>query len=76
MDSAALSLTCAGLGGAEEDDDGAVVGYAKGEHCLGIYRLRASSRKLLWFRLHFGSATQWSLNLCLRVFFLILLQII
>uniref|UniRef100_A0A0E0HB22 Timeless N-terminal domain-containing protein n=1 Tax=Oryza nivara TaxID=4536 RepID=A0A0E0HB22_ORYNI len=34
MDSAALSLTCAGLGGAEEDDDGAVVGYAKGEHCL------------------------------------------
>uniref|UniRef100_A0A0E0KZR4 Timeless N-terminal domain-containing protein n=1 Tax=Oryza punctata TaxID=4537 RepID=A0A0E0KZR4_ORYPU len=37
MDSAALSLTCAGLGGAEEDDDGSVVGYAKGEHCLGIY---------------------------------------
>ncbi|BAF16829.1 Os05g0210500 [Oryza sativa Japonica Group] len=34
MDSAALSLTCAGLGGAEEDDGGAVVGYAKGEHCL------------------------------------------
>uniref|UniRef100_A0A0D9WDU9 Timeless N-terminal domain-containing protein n=1 Tax=Leersia perrieri TaxID=77586 RepID=A0A0D9WDU9_9ORYZ len=34
MDSAVLSLTCAGLGGAEEDDDGAVVGYAKGEHCL------------------------------------------
>ncbi|KAI5020430.1 hypothetical protein ZWY2020_045318 [Hordeum vulgare] len=34
MDSAMLSLTCAGLGAAEEDDDGAAVGYVKGEHCL------------------------------------------
>ncbi|KAL6610758.1 hypothetical protein ACP70R_040727 [Stipagrostis hirtigluma subsp. patula] len=34
MDSAVLSLTCAGLGVPEEDDDGAVVGYAKSEHCL------------------------------------------
>ncbi|XP_048550233.1 protein timeless homolog isoform X8 [Triticum urartu] len=34
MDSAMLSLTCAGLGAAEEDDDGGAVGYVKGEHCL------------------------------------------
>ncbi|XP_039799804.1 protein timeless homolog isoform X3 [Panicum virgatum] len=34
MDSAVLSLTCAGLGAAEEDDDGAVIGYAKSDHCL------------------------------------------
>ncbi|KAL6618755.1 hypothetical protein ACP70R_033894 [Stipagrostis hirtigluma subsp. patula] len=34
MDSAVLSLTCAGLGVPEEDDDGAVIGYAKSEHCL------------------------------------------
>ncbi|KAL5202449.1 hypothetical protein ABZP36_013401 [Zizania latifolia] len=34
MDSAVLSLTCAGLGAPEEDDDGAVIGYAKGEYCL------------------------------------------
>uniref|UniRef100_A0A452ZYN5 Timeless N-terminal domain-containing protein n=1 Tax=Aegilops tauschii subsp. strangulata TaxID=200361 RepID=A0A452ZYN5_AEGTS len=30
----ALALTCAGLGAAEEDDDGGAVGYVKGEHCL------------------------------------------
>lgn len=36
MDSAVLSLTCAGLGAPEEDDDGAVAGYTKSEHCLGI----------------------------------------
>ncbi|XP_044422357.1 protein timeless homolog isoform X10 [Triticum aestivum] len=34
MDSAMLSLTCAGLGAAEEDDDGGAVGYVKGDHCL------------------------------------------
>ncbi|KAG8069411.1 hypothetical protein GUJ93_ZPchr0005g14773 [Zizania palustris] len=34
MDSAVLSLTCAGLGAPEEDDDGTVIGYAKGEYCL------------------------------------------
>ncbi|XP_034586978.1 uncharacterized protein [Setaria viridis] len=34
MDSAVLSLTCAGLGAAQEDEDGAVIGYAKSEHCL------------------------------------------
>ncbi|CAN6327232.1 unnamed protein product [Urochloa humidicola] len=34
MDSAVLSLTCAGLGAPEEDEDGAVIGYAKSEHCL------------------------------------------
>ncbi|XP_024315533.1 protein timeless homolog isoform X2 [Brachypodium distachyon] len=34
MDSALLSLTCAGLGASEEDEDGAVVGYVKGDHCL------------------------------------------
>lgn len=34
MDSTVLSLTCAGLGAAQEDDDGAAIGYIKGEHCL------------------------------------------
>ncbi|KAE8821634.1 phospholipid-transporting ATPase 1-like [Hordeum vulgare] len=34
MDSAMLSLTCAGLGAAEEDDDGSAVGYVKGKRCL------------------------------------------
>jgi timeless len=34
MDSAVLSLTCAGLGAAKEDDDGAVIGYVKSDHCL------------------------------------------
>ncbi|GJN15264.1 hypothetical protein PR202_gb02160 [Eleusine coracana subsp. coracana] len=34
MDSTVLSLTCAGLGAPQEDDDGAVIGYVKGEHCL------------------------------------------
>ncbi|KAI5002477.1 hypothetical protein ZWY2020_027127 [Hordeum vulgare] len=34
MDSAMLSLTCAGLRAVEEADDGAAVGYVKGEHCL------------------------------------------
>ncbi|CAL4894934.1 unnamed protein product [Urochloa decumbens] len=34
MDSAVLSLTCAGLGAPEEDEDSAVIGYAKSEHCL------------------------------------------
>ncbi|KAF6997707.1 hypothetical protein CFC21_013904 [Triticum aestivum] len=34
MDSAMLSFTCAGLGAAEEDDDGGAVGYVKGDHCL------------------------------------------
>ncbi|KAJ1264152.1 hypothetical protein BS78_09G240900 [Paspalum vaginatum] len=34
MDSAVLSLTCAGLGAAQEDEDGAAIGYAKSEHCL------------------------------------------
>ena len=34
-----LSLTCAGLGAAEEDDDGAVIGYAKSDHCLGTAAL-------------------------------------
>jgi hypothetical protein len=37
MDSTVLSLTCAGLGAAQEDDDGAAIGYIKGEHCLGIH---------------------------------------
>lgn len=39
MDSAVLSLTCAGLGAAQEDEDGAVIGYAKSEHCLGTAAL-------------------------------------
>ncbi|XP_062181662.1 uncharacterized protein LOC133885912 [Phragmites australis] len=34
MDSAVLSLTCAGLGAPEEDDGGAVIGYSKSKHCL------------------------------------------
>ncbi|XP_021303360.1 protein timeless homolog isoform X2 [Sorghum bicolor] len=34
MDSAVLSLTCAGLGASQEDEDGAVIGYAKSDHCL------------------------------------------
>nr|CAB3464414.1 unnamed protein product [Digitaria exilis] len=34
MDSAVLSLTCAGLGSSQEDEDGAVIGYAKSDHCL------------------------------------------
>ncbi|KAK3137961.1 hypothetical protein QOZ80_5AG0362620 [Eleusine coracana subsp. coracana] len=34
MDSTVLSLTCAGLGAPQEDDDGVVIGYVKGEHCL------------------------------------------
>lgn len=29
-----LSLTCAGLGAAQEDEDGAVIGYAKSDYCL------------------------------------------
>jgi hypothetical protein len=37
MDSTVLSLTCAGLGAAQEDDDGAAIGYIKGEHCLGVH---------------------------------------
>ncbi|CAD6271153.1 unnamed protein product [Miscanthus lutarioriparius] len=34
MDSVVLSLTCAGLGASQEDEDGAVIGYAKSDHCL------------------------------------------
>ncbi|XP_078151328.1 timeless family protein isoform X2 [Carex rostrata] len=34
MDSDRLSSICAGLGIAEEDDSGAVIGYTKGEYCL------------------------------------------
>lgn len=30
-----LSVVCAGLGVADEDEMGAVVGYAKGQYCLG-----------------------------------------
>jgi hypothetical protein len=41
MDSAVLSLTCAGLGAAKEDDDGAVIGYVKSDHCLGTAALPA-----------------------------------
>ncbi|OEL17864.1 hypothetical protein BAE44_0021119 [Dichanthelium oligosanthes] len=39
MDSAVLSLTCAGLGAAQEDEDGAVIGYVKSDHCLGTASL-------------------------------------
>lgn len=35
MDSDRLSSICAGLGIAEEDENGAVIGYTKGEYCLG-----------------------------------------
>ncbi|KAJ1689619.1 hypothetical protein LUZ63_013774 [Rhynchospora breviuscula] len=34
MDSDRLSSICAGLGTAEEDENGAVIGYTKGEYCL------------------------------------------
>ncbi|KAJ4771365.1 Topoisomerase 1-associated factor 1 [Rhynchospora pubera] len=34
MDSDRLSSICAGLGTAEEDENGAIIGYTKGEYCL------------------------------------------
>lgn len=51
MDSAALSLTCAGLGAAQEDEDGAVIGYAKSDHCLGTAALPLSAFHWQWIRL-------------------------
>ena len=35
MDTEGLSLICAGLGIAEEDDNGNRIGYSKGQYCLG-----------------------------------------
>ena len=35
MDTEGLSLICAGLGIAEEDDSGNRIGYSKGQYCLG-----------------------------------------
>jgi hypothetical protein len=36
MDTEGLSVICAGLGIAEEDENGNRIGYIKGEYCLGI----------------------------------------
>ena len=52
MDSVVLSLTCAGLGASQEDEDGAVIGYAKSDHCLGTpapFPLPALLRRRLGF---------------------------
>ena len=35
MDMEGLSVICAGLGMAEEDQNGNRIGYSKGEYCLG-----------------------------------------
>ncbi|XP_064992246.1 uncharacterized protein LOC135584632 isoform X1 [Musa acuminata AAA Group] len=34
MDTEGLSIICAGIGYADEDENGAIIGYAKGEYCL------------------------------------------
>jgi timeless len=57
MDSAVLSLTCAGLGAPEEDEDGGAVGYVKGEHCLGT----PPTPTPCFVSPQFGSATRPSL---------------
>lgn len=36
MEDEGLSGICAGLGSAEEDEDGAIIGYTTGENCLGL----------------------------------------
>lgn len=35
MDTEALSSICGGLGYRREDEDGTLLGYVKGEYCLG-----------------------------------------
>jgi hypothetical protein len=50
MDSAVLSLTCAGLGAPEEDEDGSAVGYVKGEHCLGTFPHALLRFASVWIR--------------------------
>lgn len=41
MDTEGLSVICAGLGIAEEDENGNRIGYIKGEYCLGIPSIHA-----------------------------------
>lgn len=36
MDMEGLSVICAGIGIAEEDENGNRIGYSKGEYCLGM----------------------------------------
>lgn len=35
MDTEGLSVICAGIGTIEVDDEGNVIGYIKGQYCLG-----------------------------------------
>lgn len=52
MDTEGLSIICAGIGCPEEDENGALVGYTKGEYCLGrISHSRSFITRIRYFLL-------------------------